>query len=239
MNRRSWLILLIIVIVLIIILIIAYCCYNPSVKTTVENFIENVADKGIISLMEEYSGEKIKKTNEKRDVTVNNNSLEERVNIEVPEVPDAFLRDTRAVSGDFVDFESSGTKRTKPERLCKKVLERIYRRKFTRIRPTWLRNPKTGRSLELDCYNEELGIALEYNGIAHYKWPNWTGMSKEEFLAQAERDRYKLDACDARGIYLIVVPYNIPEKLIPDFIEYQLPHNVQRRREIQSGSSYA
>ena len=30
----------------------------------------------------------------------------------------------------------------------------------------------TGKSLELDCYNVEYGVALEYNGIQHYKFPN-------------------------------------------------------------------
>lgn len=240
MNRTNWFTLIIIILVLIIVLIAAVYLSNCNIRTNVENFVESINGNGIKSLIEEYSTNseskgqktviyentigKVENISDLADMNV--------VDISVPEIPRAFLRDTS------INFESSGIRRTKPERLCKKVLERIYGKKFSRVRPSWLRNPKTGRPLELDCYNEELGIALEYNGIAHYKWPNWTKMTKKEFLDQVERDRFKLDACDEHGVYLIVVPYNIPENLIPDFIEYQLPHNVQRRREMQESGGY-
>ena len=127
--------------------------------------------------------------------------------------------------------DPSCVKRSKPEKICRETLEKIYKKKFSRIRPDWLRNPETNRKLELDCYNDELKLALEYNGIQHYEWPNFTRMTKEEFLAQNRRDIFKIDTCDANGIYLITVPNNVQYDLIPDYINYYLPHNVQRRQQ--------
>jgi hypothetical protein len=122
-------------------------------------------------------------------------------------------------------------KRSKPESICKKTLQKIYGVKFSTVRPDWLRNPKTGRPMELDCYNEELKIGLEYQGIHHYRWPNWTGQSKQDWIDQVERDRLKVDLCDLHGVYLVSIPYNLPLKHIPDYISFYLPHNVERRQK--------
>jgi hypothetical protein len=44
------------------------------------------------------------------------------------------------------------------------TLEILTGYRFKSVRPGWLENPLTGRNLELDCYNEYLKLALEYNG---------------------------------------------------------------------------
>ena len=108
----------------------------------------------------------------------------------------------------------------KGERYLRNLLTNIYQRPFDKIRPDFLRNPETGYRLELDCYNEELKIAAEYNGIQHYVWPNYTNQSKEEFLAQRRRDGYKRELCDNAGVYLITIPYTVP---ISRMIDYLLP----------------
>ena len=61
---------------------------------------------------------------------------------------------------------------SKGETECRKVLESIFGKPFPSSRPDFLRNPVTGgiHNLELDCYNHELGLAVEYNGIQHYKF---------------------------------------------------------------------
>lgn len=115
------------------------------------------------------------------------------------------------------------------ERICKQTLEAIYGVPFENVREDWFRNPETGRKLELDCYNDDLKIAVEYNGIQHYSWPNFTGQSKEEFIKQRRRDMYKYEYCQKLGIYLIVVPYNVPERDIPSFIISNLPETIQQR----------
>src|SRR5690606_8776479 len=95
---------------------------------------------------------------------------------------------------------------SKGERICKETMENLYGVKFENVRPSWLKNPETGRSLELDCYNESLKLAVEYNGEQHYKWPNFTNQSREEFINQTRRDNLKRELCDKNGVYLIVVP---------------------------------
>ena len=42
------------------------------------------------------------------------------------------------------------------ENECKKIIETLTGKKFYKVRPDFLRNPKTGHNLELDCYNKEL-----------------------------------------------------------------------------------
>jgi hypothetical protein len=111
---------------------------------------------------------------------------------------------------------------SKGEAICRDFLERFFKRSFPRVRPAFLVNPETGRRMELDGYNEELGIAVEYNGIQHYKWPAWPAMSLENFKKQVYRDQIKIELCDFNNVFLIVVPYNVPKQQIPMFIREKL-----------------
>lgn len=122
------------------------------------------------------------------------------------------------------------SKQSKPELRCREILEEIYGEPFFCIRPDFLKNPETKRNCELDCYNHELGIALEYNGPTHYTWPNWTGQTKEQFIQQVRRDQFKIKSCDANGVYLITVPYNVPNHKLKDYITYYLPENELKRQ---------
>ena len=115
----------------------------------------------------------------------------------------------------------------KAEGICRQTLERLYRSKFPTVHPEWLVNPKTKRKLELDCYNERLNIALEYNGRQHYEWPNFTNQSRAEFDKQVARDAYKKTACKRRGVFLITIPYTVRNKDIPGTIERILKENHQ------------
>lgn len=115
------------------------------------------------------------------------------------------------------------------ERICCQTLERIYGVPFKSIWPDWLVNPETGRTLELDCYNEDLRIAVEYNGEQHYKFPNFTNQSYEDFINQVRRDRFKAELCERNGVYLIVVPYTVAPEIIPDYIVRHLPETIQKR----------
>jgi len=129
-----------------------------------------------------------------------------------------------------VPITSRGRRISNGERICREVMEEIYKKPFPCVRPDFLKNPETKRNLELDCYNKELKLAVEYNGIQHYKWPNFTCQSREDFIKQVRRDRYKVDTCDANGVYLITVPYTVPHDQIRDYIMYYLPENYDQRR---------
>lgn len=120
---------------------------------------------------------------------------------------------------------------SKGQRLACAALEQIYGVTFDwNIRPDFLKNPETGRNLELDCYNAQLKIGLEYSGKQHYVYPNIFHKSYNEFIEQIRRDQYKVSVCDNAGIYLITVPYNVPYEQIADYVRYYTPEAVAARQ---------
>jgi len=110
--------------------------------------------------------------------------------------------------------------KSKGEEECRRVLQSIFRVPFTSQRPDFLRNPVTGGNfnLELDCYNYELGLAVEYNGQQHYKYIPYFHRNKDHFMTQKYRDDMKRRICKEQGIVLIEVPYTVPIKDIANFI---------------------
>lgn len=114
-----------------------------------------------------------------------------------------------------------------PEKASRKWLEEYFGTSFPATYPEWLVNPETGRKLELDCYNKDLAIAVECNGVHHYVWPNWTGMSYEKFIKVVRKDDYKRALCERMGILLITVPYTVKTKKIGEFIEQKLPQYIE------------
>jgi hypothetical protein len=137
-----------------------------------------------------------------------------------PELPEEFTKQTVVPNNKFL---------SRGEKICKDTLEKIYGVPFKNTRPNWLRNDTTGRCLELDCYNEKLKIAVEYQGQSHYKYPNYFHKSYEEFKEAQRRDKLKSDLCKKQGVHLITVPYNINLELIPTYIMYHLPEIIQKR----------
>lgn len=102
-------------------------------------------------------------------------------------------------------------KESKGEKECRRVLQKYFNKPFDKARPDFLRNPVTGGdfNLELDCYEESLGLACEYQGIQHYKYVPYFHKNKEAFLNQKYRDDMKKRICSQYGIRLIEVSYNV------------------------------
>ena len=100
---------------------------------------------------------------------------------------------------------------------------------FVKIRPDFLKNEKTGSNLELDFFNKELKIAVEYNGKQHYKFIPFFHKKYAKFEKMKESDKIKRKLCQEKGILLIIIPYWIK------------PHNIGneiRRRAIKFGVSF-
>lgn len=111
-------------------------------------------------------------------------------------------------------------KESKGEAECRRVLMEVFRKPFPKARPNFLNNPVTGGNynLELDCYNQELRLAVEYNGAQHYKYIPYFHKNKEAFINQKYRDELKRRMCQDNGITLIEVPHTIPVSDIRSYL---------------------
>ena len=112
---------------------------------------------------------------------------------------------------------------SKGEKECRRVLESYYNRPFPKARPNMLRNPitsdeNTDNNLELDCYNDDLKIACEYQGAQHYKYIPYFHKSRDAFQNQKYRDYMKREMCKKNGIFLIEVPYTVKLENINSYI---------------------
>jgi hypothetical protein len=125
------------------------------------------------------------------------------------------------------------TKCSKGEKACKEYVEEYFGKPFRKVRPDFMQNPVTKDNLELDCYNEELKLAIEYNGRQHYEYTPFMHSTRETFYAQQYRDLIKQELCRKNNIHLITVPYKIPESDIPAFLENELTQLNFRKREVQ------
>jgi hypothetical protein len=113
---------------------------------------------------------------------------------------------------------------SKGETECRRVLEKIFGRPFNKIRPNFLNNPVTdgGHNLELDCYNHDLKLGVEYHGKQHYEYVPYFHKNKEAFYNQKYRDELKKRMCKDNAIVLIEVPYTVKENDIEGFLTKQI-----------------
>jgi len=116
------------------------------------------------------------------------------------------------------------SKDSKGETECRRVLVNIFNRPFNKSRPDFLKNPVTGNAynLELDCFEADMRLGLEYNGRQHYEYTSFFHKNKEQFYNQKYRDDMKQRMCKDNGITLITVPYTVPVPRIEDFIRNEL-----------------
>ena len=164
--------------------------------------------------------QQLKLSNSNSNSNVKDSSLKKKkVNHPPPKRKQSSSTSTSTSTSTFV---SNGEAR------CKEFLEYIFQKPFHKVRPDFLRNPVTNSTLELDCYNEQLKLAVEYNGKQHYEYnKKMHQQDRTQFHNQQYRDYIKKDLCEKHGIRLIIVPYTISPADIPSFLYTQL---VDRRR---------
>lgn len=104
------------------------------------------------------------------------------------------------INGTWCRYCSSGLY----EEICRSHFEQIFKTKFTKSYPSWLKNK--GARLELDGYCEELSIAFEHHGEQHYKKSNFFHKSKITFEKRKELDKLKLHLCNQNSVNLIIIP---------------------------------
>jgi len=118
----------------------------------------------------------------------------------------------------YYTYENKG----KRESHVRHILQNIFQKPFASTRPSWLKNPKTKRKLEIDCYNAELRIAVEVDGEQHSHYLPHFHKTYANFLKQQERDLMKSKMILDRGLRLIRVPYSVPNNDLEKFIMTEL-----------------
>ena len=115
------------------------------------------------------------------------------------------------------------SKKTSRERYVRNLLESMFRYKFPSVRPKWLKNPKTGRNMEIDCYCKEMSLCVEVDGIQHNKYlPYFHKKGYQEFLDMRERDFMKTILCKKRGMKLVRLPHNVHDQDIEAYLLQQI-----------------
>lgn len=100
-----------------------------------------------------------------------------------------------------------GGERHRTEALCRALLETLLQMKLPKVRPKWLVNPTTKRSLELDMYNERHRIAFEYDGAQHDVFVPHFHANEHHFEYRRLLDKLKTELCREAGVKLIRVPW--------------------------------
>jgi hypothetical protein len=127
------------------------------------------------------------------------------------------------VSYSRSSYQPTQKRESTGETICRAYLERRFGRSFNKIRPDFLKNPVMGGyNLELDCFNRDIRLAVEYNGAQHYKYTPYFHRNKEAFANQKYRDEMKRTKCKENGIFLIEVPYTVSHEKIPNYLETEL-----------------
>jgi hypothetical protein len=125
------------------------------------------------------------------------------------------------------DKPISKPKDSRGETETRRVLEKIFKKPFPKIRPNWLRNDVTSNigysnNLEIDAYNDELKLGVEYQGVQHYKFSPYFHKTKDAFHNQKYRDELKRRMCADNKVKLLEVSYEIKLEDIENYIRKEL-----------------
>ena len=111
---------------------------------------------------------------------------------------------------------------TKHETMCREILQEMFDKQFIKARYDWLKNPLSGRLLELDGYCAELGIAFEFNGSQHYEFHPKFHETENDLLVQKARDEYKILTCVKKGVKLIIINYDKENSYNKNYLKNQI-----------------
>lgn len=116
-----------------------------------------------------------------------------------PYDPDLALRVTKA---EFIQ-ELIGRTRPKGEFILKKMLDELVLDETFQdnAKPGFLRNPLTGERMEFDRWYTEAAVAIEFQGIQHYRAT--ADVTAKDVRAQQARDLMKLALATKKRIRLV------------------------------------
>ena len=130
--------------------------------------------------------------------------------------------DYNEMSSENQIFYVKETSDTYREKIVRNILEKLLDRPFPSCKPRWLINPHTKRRLEIDCFNEDLRLAVEIDGEQHSRFLPHFHKTYDEFVKQQERDIMKNGMIQNKGIKLIRIPHYIRTNDLEKYIISQL-----------------
>lgn len=108
--------------------------------------------------------------------------------------------------------------------------------KFYTMYPDWLRWKVPGtnkvKQLEIDGYNELLGLAFEVQGPLHTVFDKKIDKTYANYYNRLLNDAAKIELAKEYGVGLIIVDYKVPRYLLSDYIKsriYDLCQNAPPR----------
>lgn len=108
------------------------------------------------------------------------------------------------------------SKGSKSEEMARAAFQQIFGDIFPKKRPKWLRNSR-GRQMELDGFNERLGIAFEYQGIQHFS----LGFFGGDLNLRIADDLRKVQLCKDNQVVLMHLTHEMDPKNFKDEIWHQ------------------
>ncbi len=117
--------------------------------------------------------------------------------------------------------ERKKSKISSGEKECKRVLENFFSREFTKIRPDWLKYKK-GWNLEIDLFNKDLNLCVEYQGAQHTKYIPFFHKTFQDFIDQKDRDIFKKNEIEKKGFIFIQVSHLIKIKDLEKWLYLEL-----------------
>lgn len=114
--------------------------------------------------------------------------------------------------------------RTKSEALAIDILEKLTGVSFPTVNPDWLRVSENGgpsHTIELDGYNADIGVALEFSGPLHTKWSP-SVEPYDAYLRRVMLDKAKIELCERHSVCLIVIDMTLPRTHWRNYIASRL-----------------
>lgn len=116
--------------------------------------------------------------------------------------------------------EITGGAESKFETSIRDIFYKITGKKFEQAHPSWLKYK--GKSLELDGYNAELGLAFEVQGPQHTRYDKKYDSNYSDYYNRLLNDKAKSLLCKDHGVSLIIIDYSLPKVHLTNYIKSRI-----------------